>query len=158
MALYPCCCSVAGGSGGTTSMTHKSIRIAKKVAAFQGRGLDARYVGFFECFNNQLFYEAHEVLEDLWLLDRNGPDGDFYKGLIQLAGAFVHLQKDRLGPCVALLRLARTNFARYPDRHHRLDLSAVVQLTEAWEARVTAAQLEGERSREWTYPRLSIGR
>ena len=100
--------------------------------AFQGQDLDARYLGYFDCFNRQLFYEAHEVLEDLWLLDRHGPDGDFYKALIQLAGAFVHLQKNRLRPSAALLKLAQANLARYPARHGRLNLVAVQTLIAGW--------------------------
>jgi len=102
------------------------------IESCQGRGLDARYLGYFECFNRQLFYEAHDVLEDLWLLDRRGPNGDFYKGLIQLAGAFVHLQKNRLRPSAALLKLAQANFEKYPPRHEHLNLAAVQLLAGGW--------------------------
>jgi predicted metal-dependent hydrolase len=102
------------------------------IESFQGRDLDAHYLGYFDCFNRQLFYEAHDVLEDLWLADRKGPDGDFYKGLIQLAGAFVHLQKYRLQPSAALFRLARQNLEKYPLQHHQLDLMVVRQQIEFW--------------------------
>src|ERR1019366_7026896 len=81
---------------------------------------DPQYVSFFECFNRQRFFEAHEVLEALWLPQRQGPNGLFYKGLIQLAGAFVHLQKNRLGPAVALFALAQTNLQKYPANHEGL--------------------------------------
>jgi hypothetical protein len=74
-------------------VSHKSACIAARIESFCGQELDAHYLGYFDCFNRQLFYEAHEVLEDLWLKDKYGPNGAFYKGLIQLAGAFVHLQK-----------------------------------------------------------------
>jgi len=113
-------------------VSHKSARIAAMVESLQGQELDARYLGYFECFNRQLFYEAHDVLEDLWLPDRRGPNGDFYKGLIQLAGAFVHLQKNRLKPSAALFKLARTNFEKYPDCHERLNLWAVQMLIHGW--------------------------
>ena len=113
-------------------MSHKSHRIAVMIQAFQGRELDARYLGYFDCFNRQLFYEAHELLEDLWLPGRNGPNGNFYKALIQLAGAFVHLQKNRLRPSAALLRLARENLDQYPERHERLNLAAVQLLIYGW--------------------------
>lgn len=102
------------------------------VESFHGTGLDARYLGFFDCFNRQSFYEAHDVLEDLWLLDRHGPNGNFYKGLIQFAGAFVHLQKNRLRPSAALLKLARGNFEKYPERHEQLNLAAVQLLIAGW--------------------------
>ena len=90
------------------------------IESFQGQGFDAHYLGYFDCFNRRLFYEAHDVLEDLWLTDRLGANGNFYKGLIQLAGAFVHLQKNRLRPSAALFKLAQANLEKYPARHEQL--------------------------------------
>src|SRR5258706_15896257 len=95
------------------------------VEQFRDGNLDPHYSGYFQLFNGQLFYEAHDVLEDLWLPDRHGANGNFYKGLIQLAGAFVHLQKNRLRPSAALFKLAQANLGKYPHRHERLDLMAV---------------------------------
>src|SRR5271170_2464242 len=102
------------------------------IESFRGQALDAHYLGFFDCFNRQLFYEAHDVLEDLWLADRQGANGNFYKGLIQLAGAFVHLQKNRLRPAAALFKLARANLEKYPSSHEKLNLAAVQQLMAGW--------------------------
>lgn len=99
---------------------------------FEGQGVDPRYAGYFALFNAQKFYEAHDILEDLWLPDRRGPNGDFYKGLIQLAGAFVHLQKNRLRPSAALFKLAQANLGKYPSRHEQLDLAAVHRLMGRW--------------------------
>src|SRR5215204_1099166 len=117
-------------------MSRKSGAIAALIEGCQGRDLNAHYLGFFECFNRQLFFEAHEVLEELWLADRHGADGNFYKGLIQLAGAFVHLQKDRPGPATALFKLARANLQHYPALHQELDVSAVLALVEDWLGRI----------------------
>lgn len=113
-------------------MGKKSARIAALIDGCHGQSLDAHYLGYFACFNQARFYEAHEVLEELWLADRHGEDGSFYKGLIQLAGAFVHLQKNRLRPATALFKLARANLAKYPARHKHLDVSEVQALIEAW--------------------------
>jgi predicted DCC family thiol-disulfide oxidoreductase YuxK len=113
-------------------VSHKSARIAAMIESFRGRELDAHYLGYFDCFNRRLFYEAHDVLEDLWLADKHGVNGDFYKGLIQLAGAFVHLQKNRLRPAAALFKLARANLEKYPREHERLNLAAVCALIEKW--------------------------
>jgi predicted metal-dependent hydrolase len=93
-------------------------------------GYDPHYLSYFECFNRQRFFEAHEVLETLWLPQRGGPNGAFYKGLIQLAGAFVHLQKNRLGPAAALFELARTNLLKYPATHEGLAVKAVLAIIE----------------------------
>ena len=113
-------------------MTRKSSEVASRTARFAGRRLDARYLGYFDLFNRQCFYEAHDVLEDLWLVDRNGPDGAFYKGLIQLAGAFVLLQKNRLRATDRVFGLAEANLRRYPRRHCSIELGPVLAIVRQW--------------------------
>ncbi len=102
------------------------------VVRHQGRKLDAHYLGYFDYFNQRLFYEAHDVLEHLWLPDKYGPNGAFYKGLIQLAGAFVHLQKNRLRPAAALFKLALTNLEKYPRLHEHLNVATTCELARKW--------------------------
>jgi predicted metal-dependent hydrolase len=113
-------------------VSHKSRRIADQIQALQGSRRDARYLGFFECFNRQQFFEAHEVLEDLWLAERGRPDDHFYKGLIQLAGAFVHLQKRRRNPACALFRRAALHLGQYRSPYQSLDLLQVQDLISNW--------------------------
>lgn len=99
---------------------------------FQAGRLDPHYAGYFELFHEQKFYEAHDVLEHIWLKDKHGPNGPFYKGLIQLAGAFVHLQKDRLKPAAALFNLAMKNLEKYPREHECLDVREALHLIGNW--------------------------
>ena len=121
-------------------MSRKSGKIAALIATCQGGPFDAHYLGFFACFNEQLFFEAHDVLEELWLAQgKSGANHAFYKGLIQLAGAFVHLQKDRLKPSVALFDLASANLLRYPARHEGLHLPDLLALIADWRARITSS-------------------
>jgi hypothetical protein len=98
-------------------------------------GWDEHYVGYFACFNAGQYYEAHDVLEHLWLRGC-GEEHAFYKGLIQIAGAFVHLQKQylrpehpkdgkRLRPAVRLFELGERNVAPYGPRHLGLDVAAL---------------------------------
>ena len=117
-------------------MTQKNERTEAIVAGFSGQILDAHYLAYFDCFNRQLFFEAHEVLEVLWLGQRQGPNGAFYKGLIQFAGAFVHVQKNRPGPAQSLFRLAQANLGQYPAVHEQLDLGRVQELIGEWQTRV----------------------
>jgi predicted metal-dependent hydrolase len=126
------------------------------IKSFQGQDLDAHYLGYFDCFNRQLFYEAHDVLEDLWLVDRKGTDGDFYKGLIQLAGAFVHLQKNRLKPSAALFKLARLNLEKYPARHHHLDLEMVQALIAGWMNQLEDGRFEANPLSPTQVPQLAL--
>jgi len=137
-------------------VSKKSGKIAERIAAFQGGELSAYYLGYFDCFNRQEFYEAHDVLEELWLADRHGPSGNFYKGLIQLAGAYVHLQKERLRPSAALFKLARTNLTQYPLEYERLDLRLVLALIETWLAWLEAGDYQRNPLREQPAPQLSL--
>ncbi len=114
-------------------MSRKSPQIAALLADMDAEGLPPHYAGFFRCFNRGLYFEAHDVLEELWLSEgKSGPNHCFYKGLIQWAGAFVHLQKGRLRPAVALFDLAAANLRRYPAVHQRLDLQASLTDIASW--------------------------
>ena len=113
-------------------MSKKSEKIAALIMGLRGQDVDPHYLGYFECFNLGLYFEAHDVLEELWLADRKSSNYSFYKGLIQLAGAFVHLQKNRLRPSAALFKLSRTNLQKYPAQHEHLEVKKVLLLIEGW--------------------------
>jgi len=96
------------------------------------------YRAYFQCWNDQRYYEAHDVLEQVWL-NKNSTDDNFFKGLIQAAGAFVHLQKNfeqpahpkhsrRLRPAVRLFALAEANLAPFAPKHHGLDVSGLLRI------------------------------
>ena len=125
----------------------KFDRMEAFVASLDTSGTDALhpcYAGYFVCFNRGEYYEAHDVLEHLWLQCEDASE-PFYKGLIQLAGAFVHLRKQylrpehpkdatRLAPAARLFDLAIANLAPFAPRHLHLDVDATLAL-----ARDTAA-------------------
>jgi predicted metal-dependent hydrolase len=137
-------------------VSKKSGKIAALIDGCRGRDLDAHYLGYFECFNRGLFYEAHDVLEELWLADRQGPNHLFYKGLIQLAGAFVHLQKNRLRPSAALFKLALANLQKYPAVHEQLDLARVILLIEDWLRHLEAGQFTVNPLTGANAPRIAL--
>lgn len=121
-------------------MSKKSEKIQKLLEQHRGKSLDAHYLCYFDCFNRGLYYEAHDVLEELWLPIRRDERGAFYKGLIQLAGAFVHLQKNRLRPAAALFKLAQANLTRFPAVQQNLSVSVVLDLIEEWLAKLESSQ------------------
>lgn len=135
-------------------MSKKSPKIAALIQHAQRPGLDPHYVGYFECFNRQDYYEAHDVLEELWLAQgKAGENYAFYKGLIQGAGAFVHLKLHyynsehqvhgaRLQPAGRLLVLALKNLSLYPQSHEELDLGLVRTLWESTYERLEATQYQ----------------
>jgi predicted metal-dependent hydrolase len=137
-------------------MKTKKEKMAGLVAQWHGQGGDPHYRGYFECFNRGLFYEAHDVLEQLWLKDRHGPNGAFYKGLIQLAGAFVHLQKNRLRPAAALFKLAEANLKNYAAEHERLDMRELRKLIAHWLVEVEAGDFKVNPLTSAHQPKVSL--
>ena len=137
-------------------MSKKSPAIEALIAPFKGQALDAHYLGYFECFNRHLYFEAHDVLEQLWLEDRHGPNGAFYKGLIQLAGAFVHLKKDRLRPAAALFKLADANLEKYSASHEQLPVEKTRGLIHDWLQRLETGDFERNPLAPGSEPELKL--
>ena len=78
------------------------------------RGLDL--------FNRREFFEAHEVLEDVW---RAAPGDEklFLQGLIQLAVGLHHYSTGNLAGATSLLARGNRNLARYPETFAGIELS-----------------------------------
>lgn len=128
--------------------THKSPKIDALVSRFEELpGFSRHYTGYFHCFNAQLYYEAHDVLEEVWLPIRRTPEAKFYQGLIQMAGAFVHLQKERLGPAARLFALALVNFEPFPACHEGIVLDDLRDLCRAYHDAIRAS---GEKINPWS--------
>ena len=139
--------------------THKSPKIDALLAQFEhSPDFNRHYVGFFRCFNAQIYYEAHDVLEEVWLPIRGQAQAKFYQGLIQTAGAFVHLQKNRLGPAARLFALALRNFADYPAWHEGVDLGEIRELCLSYRQALLDS---GEKVNPWSPerpPQLALPR
>ena len=106
------------------------------------------------------------MLEQLWLKTKS-PDADYFKGLIQAAGAFVHLQKHfeyplhakhsrRLSPAVRLFRLAERNLSRFAPRHHGLDIAAFCQLLREFADQIVASNYKTNPWSPETAPKLKL--
>lgn len=101
-------------------------------------------MGYFKCFNAGHYYEAHDVLEELWLKGGKASENySFYKGLIQIAGGFVHIKlyqqypghrihSNRLDPGARLLRLGVLNTSLYPDPYHDLSLYKLHEICQTY--------------------------
>jgi len=146
----------------------KRDRIAAYVKALglDAEGHDPCYLAYFGCFNAQEYYEAHDVLEHLWLQGRDG-NYAFYKGLIQLAGAFVHLKKQRerpehpkdgrrMHPAVRLFRLAEKNLSSYRPEHLGLNLEEIFASIQEYIAKIEAADFSRNPWHPDTAPELRL--
>jgi Domain of unknown function (DUF309) len=129
-------------------------------------GLDPCYLGFFECFNAQKYYEAHDVLEHLWLQKKDASHA-FFKGLIQIAGAFVHLQKQllrpdhpkdgrRLRPASRLFLLGMSNIESYGPHYMRLNVEGLYRLCATYAGKIIDSGYQANPWTPATAPRLAL--
>ena len=82
-------------------------------------------------FNDRLFFECHETLEDVWAGIR-GPSRGFIQGLIQAAVAFHHLGNGNRAGARTLLRRAIARLDRYPGRYGGVDLAPFRAALAGW--------------------------
>ena len=125
------------------------------------------YAAFFQLWNAQKYYEAHDVLEQLWLVEKNAELARFYQALIQAAGAFVHLQKNfeqpshakhgrRLRPATRLFALALRNLEDFPDEYLALDLVQFRKLLLRYRDVIIAVDFKNNPWSPETAPRLAL--
>lgn len=89
------------------------------------------YFRGIDLFNQGEFFEAHEVLEDVWR-QALAADKPFLQGLIQISVAFVHHSRGNvLGACSLLARGCR-NLSGYPAYHRGMQVQSFIASAEKW--------------------------
>ena len=78
------------------------------------------YLAGVVLFNAREFFDAHEVLEDLWN-ECAQPDRRFYQAVLQAAVALYHFGNGNLRGSVKLFKSARAYMDPYPEVHLGLD-------------------------------------
>jgi hypothetical protein len=85
-----------------------------------------------DLFNQERFWEAHEVLEEIWH-PATGVDRDTIQGLILTAAAFVHYQKNEASVCLSILGRAKgklgitDQFLGLDINHLRANIDRILQ-------------------------------
>ncbi|MGH9670443.1 MAG: DUF309 domain-containing protein [Terriglobales bacterium] len=84
-------------------------------------------------FNQGHFFDAHEVLEDVWRPAR-GRRRRFLQALIQVAVALHHHSRGNLVGARSLLARGGNTLARYPSVYAGLEVAEFSASVEAWRA------------------------
>ena len=82
-------------------------------------------------FNDRLFFECHDTLEEAWSGVRGAPR-DFFQGLIQAAVGFYHLGNGNRAGATTLLRRALGRLERYPAGYAGVDLGPLREGVREW--------------------------
>lgn len=94
-------------------------------------------------YNQRLFFECHDTLEELWSGMR-GPTRDFFQGLIQVAVAFHHVSNANAPGAVSMIERALGRFRAYPARYFGFDLDALRREVLDWRERLLRPGWESE--------------
>jgi uncharacterized protein len=92
----------------------------------------AQYLHGIGLFNRAEFFEAHEVLEDVWRASPE-PEKKFLQGLIQVAVGLHHYGTGNLIGARSLLGRAAGNLARYPGNFGGIQLTPLLDCLEEWQ-------------------------
>ena len=91
----------------------------------------AGYQHGLELFNAGEFFEAHEVLEDLWR-PAEGTERRFLQGLIQIAVALHHFTTGNRAGARSLLARGAAKLDDLPDTYLGVRVGALRLQAEAW--------------------------
>lgn len=72
-------------------------------------------------FNDERYWECHEVLESVW---KNAYEGekDLVQGIILVAAALVHYQKNENEICISIMKRAMEKLSSASGEYHNVDL------------------------------------
>ncbi len=77
-------------------------------------------------FNQQEFYDCHDILENLWM-EAAEPQRTFYQGILQIAVALYHLGNQNHRGAVILLGEGSRRLWHYRPSYFELDITQLVE-------------------------------
>ena len=98
------------------------------------------YLAGLRLYNAGAYFEAHEVLEDLWRVTV-GRDREFYQGLIQLAVVLHHMRRGNPVGARNVLATCRRHLEPYRPRHGGLSVDGLLALADELGAMVERGEV-----------------
>lgn len=94
------------------------------------------YLRFIRLFNEERFWDAHEVLEGPWRENRS----PFYKGIIIYASAFVHVQRGNPAGVRKQMAKVLRYLPPYQPSYMGLNVAAMLAYARTCQERVTGRE------------------
>ncbi len=116
---------------------------------------DPRLLKGIEEFNQRLFFECHESLEEIWL-EEHGKDRKFYQGIIQIAAGYFKLEQGVLIGAIKLWHAGLEKLEVYGPIHLGVNLESFVKEVKDNLQQVEVAYRNKEGPPELNVPVLSL--
>jgi len=104
-------------------------------------------------FNQQLFFECHETLEEIWL-EEHGENRRFYQGVIQIAAGYFKWQQSVPAGALKLWRMGLEKIEPYGPVHLGVDLASLVDVVREHLQELELAQEKGSDWPVLSFPTL----
>jgi len=104
------------------------------------RTKDEKFQRGLRHFNAREFFEAHEVWEEIWLVEAE-PEKTFLQGLIQLAAAFHHYCRGNPAGAESLLAAGIVKLLRFSEHYRGLEIGALRTSAKKWARALGAGQM-----------------
>ncbi len=75
-------------------------------------------------FNDERYWEAHEVLEQVWK-NSTGAEKEILNGIILVAAAFVHDEKNEQDICISILQRAQRKLEGANSKYYGIDTGII---------------------------------
>ena len=115
---------------------------------------DPRFRKGIDEFNQGLFFECHETLEEIWL-EEHGEERKFYQGIIQIAAGYFKWEQKVPAGAIKLWHSGLEKLEPYGPVYLGIDVESFVVAVKENLHELTASHLEGEGSPTLNIPVLS---
>lgn len=103
---------------------------------------DPRFLKGIDEFNQRLFFECHETLEEIWL-EEHGEDRKFYQGIIQIAAGYFKWEQSVPVGAIKLWRSGLEKIEAYAPVHLGVNVESFAEAVKENLAELEAAQRKG---------------
>ena len=107
---------------------------------------DPRFLKGIEEFNQGLFFECHETLEEIWL-EEAGEDRKFYQGLIQIAAGYFKLEQGVPAGALKLWAMGLEKIALYRPVYLGINVDSLFNLVAQHRAELQTNEQSAETLR-----------
>ena len=114
---------------------------------------DPRFLKGIEEFNQGLFFECHETLEEIWL-EEHGEERRFYQGIIQIAAGHFKLEQGVPAGAIKLWHTGLEKLEPYVPVYLGINLEPFVRAVKKNLTELKAFQEKGEECATLNIPLL----
>lgn len=114
---------------------------------------DPRFLKGIDEFNQGLFFECHETLEEIWL-EEHGEERKFYQGIIQIAAGYFKWEQGVPAGAIKLWHSGLGKLEPYAPAYLGINVESFVKAVKENLAALEALRQKGEASTSLDIPQL----